>query len=786
MRRDLEIDAFVPETYFQVDASFQLDPERGYRGRWFAGKDDRTPDRERAEAVAAAASGADASVLTVKRTERKQRPPLLYDLTSLQREANSRFGMSAQRTLAAAQRLYEGSSNGAVITYPRTRSQFLPSDQVPALKPIARSLAGHRRLPAARRVRGRAGRAAAGARGQQRQGRRPPRHHPHRRSAPRRAVQRRPPRLRPGLPPLPGGVPPRRPLRGHRRGHRGRRRALPHQGQASARGRLAGARLRRRADRQRARRRRGARAGAAAHRRGRARPLHRRRGAREADQAARPLHRGVAAGRDGDGRQVDRRRGAARGHEGERPGHARHPRRHHRAAAERGLHRARRQGAGGDQQGPRHHRAAGHARAHVGRADRLMGEAAVRDRARHRRADHVHGRHHQLHRADRRLLPRHPHRVAGRLPERRRRHRRKPRGLRLYLLCQQEGARLRLHHLEDAERLHGRSRPGAHAARVGRGGAAGARRGAAGAGRGQPARDRRWLRAADRGHACAGPMPQRRRRHPREPGRLRLQLLQEQEGAGLRLHGLEDAGQLRGHGRQRAGAAGAGRGAARGPEAGAAGAGRRQPAADRRRRRQAADRRARPLPERGRRDQGEPPRLRLLVMEEQGRARLRLHHLEVAEGIHDHRGRGASPARAGRGDAHRRPAAGTAGDGRGQHPPDRGRRRRPAGAHGGRQGGARDDRHLPPLWRRHPRQQPRLRLLVLEEPQEPGLRVRDLEVDEGPRDHTRAGQAGDRAGQHRAARVPRPPGRLHRPAGADRRQVGRGAAAGRGLGLGRG
>ena len=142
VRRDLEIDAFVPETYFQVDASFQLDEERSYRGRWFAGKDDRTPDRDRADAVAAAASGADANVLSVKRTERKQRPPLLYDLTSLQREANSRFGMSAQRTLAAAQRLYEGSSNGALITYPRTRSQFLPSDQISTLKPVARSLGG--------------------------------------------------------------------------------------------------------------------------------------------------------------------------------------------------------------------------------------------------------------------------------------------------------------------------------------------------------------------------------------------------------------------------------------------------------------------------------------------------------------------------------------------------------------------------------------------------------------------------------------------------------------------
>jgi len=147
VRRDLEIDAFEPETYFQVDARFGLDGPRTYAGRWFEGKADRTSERERADAVAAAAAGAPATVESVKRTERKTRPPLLYDLTSLQRDANSRFGMSASRTLQAAQRLYEGSSAGAVITYPRTRSQFLPSDQVANLKGIARDLAG---LPFAR------------------------------------------------------------------------------------------------------------------------------------------------------------------------------------------------------------------------------------------------------------------------------------------------------------------------------------------------------------------------------------------------------------------------------------------------------------------------------------------------------------------------------------------------------------------------------------------------------------------------------------------------------------
>jgi DNA topoisomerase-3 len=140
--REAEIDAFRPETYFLVDARFALPGERDYAGRWFAEREERLSERERAERIAAAAGGAEARVESVRSSERAERVPLLYDLTSLQRDANSRFGISAQRTLAAAQRLYEGSTSGALITYPRTRSRFLPSDQAGTLKGIAARLAG--------------------------------------------------------------------------------------------------------------------------------------------------------------------------------------------------------------------------------------------------------------------------------------------------------------------------------------------------------------------------------------------------------------------------------------------------------------------------------------------------------------------------------------------------------------------------------------------------------------------------------------------------------------------
>src|SRR5207249_1231308 len=122
-----------PETYFLVEAHFRLDgaDARRYQGRWFFEKEERIADRERAQEAAGAANGAACRVESVKRTDRRERPPLLYDLTSLQREANSRFGLTATRTLAAAQRLYEGSTAGALLTYPRTKSRYLPADQVP-------------------------------------------------------------------------------------------------------------------------------------------------------------------------------------------------------------------------------------------------------------------------------------------------------------------------------------------------------------------------------------------------------------------------------------------------------------------------------------------------------------------------------------------------------------------------------------------------------------------------------------------------------------------------------
>src|SRR3954470_3763715 len=135
VKREREIQAFVPEPYRLVHATFQPP----YQGIWFEGDETRIfGDLERADQIVAKVSGQDGTVEKVERKEQSERAPLLYDLTSLQRDANRRYGFSARRTLQAAQSLYEGKK---AIPYPRTSSRYLSGDMVPQLKPTAATLA---------------------------------------------------------------------------------------------------------------------------------------------------------------------------------------------------------------------------------------------------------------------------------------------------------------------------------------------------------------------------------------------------------------------------------------------------------------------------------------------------------------------------------------------------------------------------------------------------------------------------------------------------------------------
>ena len=135
-KRENEIREFVPETYFEVHADFEV--EKGeYTGRWINEtwkKDPKIPHsrperiwkKEDAEAIHNRCEGKTGTV-TEEQKPTKQAAPQLYDLTTLQREASSRYGFSAKRTLQVAQALYE---KYKMLTYPRTDSRYLPEDYI--------------------------------------------------------------------------------------------------------------------------------------------------------------------------------------------------------------------------------------------------------------------------------------------------------------------------------------------------------------------------------------------------------------------------------------------------------------------------------------------------------------------------------------------------------------------------------------------------------------------------------------------------------------------------------
>jgi DNA topoisomerase-3 len=135
-RREEEIRAFVPEPYWLVDARFEPsdDSTRRYEGRFHAGAKPRLGTEAEALAIVAAVRERSGEITKVEKREVTEKPPMLYDLTSLQRDANTRFGFSARRTLGAAQRLYE---EHKALTYPRTNSRFLTSDMADEIKPTA-------------------------------------------------------------------------------------------------------------------------------------------------------------------------------------------------------------------------------------------------------------------------------------------------------------------------------------------------------------------------------------------------------------------------------------------------------------------------------------------------------------------------------------------------------------------------------------------------------------------------------------------------------------------------
>ncbi len=147
--REQEIKNFKPRDYWRVTATFEVAKGR-YEGVYqrpnfkkIEGDDhdriDRVWEKAHAEAVLAACQGQPVASVTEEKKGSTQAAPRLYDLTTLQREANNRYGLPARRTLQIAQALYE---RHKMITYPRTDSRALPEDYIPTCRETLNNLSG--------------------------------------------------------------------------------------------------------------------------------------------------------------------------------------------------------------------------------------------------------------------------------------------------------------------------------------------------------------------------------------------------------------------------------------------------------------------------------------------------------------------------------------------------------------------------------------------------------------------------------------------------------------------
>ncbi len=135
VRRHHEIENFKPEYFATVTAAFG-----DYTGLWFSKSldpDTHIPSKETAEAVRKKVTGKTGTVIKAETVRKKDPPPQLYDLTTLQRDANKLLGYTADKTLKLAQSLYE---THKALTYPRTDSRYLPPDMIPKVQETLKNL----------------------------------------------------------------------------------------------------------------------------------------------------------------------------------------------------------------------------------------------------------------------------------------------------------------------------------------------------------------------------------------------------------------------------------------------------------------------------------------------------------------------------------------------------------------------------------------------------------------------------------------------------------------------
>lgn len=127
VQRENEIKKFIPKDYWTIEATVN-----NFKIHWEdkVNRQTRIFNKLQADKIVSNMSGSQAIVVDVKKEAKKEYPPMAYDLTELQRDANRKYGYSAKKTLSIMQRLYE---THKLLTYPRTDSRYITDDIVPTL-----------------------------------------------------------------------------------------------------------------------------------------------------------------------------------------------------------------------------------------------------------------------------------------------------------------------------------------------------------------------------------------------------------------------------------------------------------------------------------------------------------------------------------------------------------------------------------------------------------------------------------------------------------------------------
>jgi len=134
--REDEIERFEPRPFWTAEATFEADGAR-FVGRLLVNDAEILEDEQAANDARTLANGP-ATITRLRKRQERQRPPRLFDLTTLQRVANTKYGLTGQQTLDAAENLYE---THKLITYPRSDTNYVTADMVPALPSCVRALA---------------------------------------------------------------------------------------------------------------------------------------------------------------------------------------------------------------------------------------------------------------------------------------------------------------------------------------------------------------------------------------------------------------------------------------------------------------------------------------------------------------------------------------------------------------------------------------------------------------------------------------------------------------------